>query len=241
MRRCHITGDLDETITLNTDQYHYLVNVLRLTPKDVWLAFNGEGQERIYKLSSNHLAHATTELQIGRTAYPIHLCYALPKGDKLERVIKHVSELGIESIYLWQAEHCVQQWKADRSTKKLQRLQKIIQESARQSHRADLLKLYAPQSLSDLLEAFAHIPNRLFLHTQAKHHIYDLPSKLDLKNKSTGAVVVLVGPEGGISERETQKLIENDWFDLYLNTPVLRTETAAVVACTIALQQFNYL
>ena len=69
----------------------------------------------------------------------------------------------------------------------------------------------------------------------------DLPSWTDKKNKSTEEVVILVGPEGGVSENENQQLIANGWLDLYLNTPVLRTETAAVVACTLALQQFEYL
>ena len=73
----------------------------------------------------------------------------------------------------------------------------------------------------DLLVDFAHIPHKIFLHTQAKNHMSDLPSWIDKKNKLAGEAIILVGPEGGISENENQQLIANGWLDLYLNIPVL--------------------
>ena len=252
MRRCHIDQSLTPSITLTEEQIHYLVRVLRLKTTDQWIAFNGKGEERTYQLAEDMLhAHAMSALQIGRLAHPIALCYALPKGDKLERVVRQVTELGVCQVHLWQADHCVQQWKVERSQKKMQRLNKIIQEAARQSHRADLLHLYEPQKLDVLLSSFASIPYKIFLHTQAQHSMQDLvqwmskvsthtSSDIEASTHSNIQAIILVGPEGGISTQENQKLKQEGWFDLYLDVPILRTETAAVIACSILLQQLAY-
>ena len=251
MRRCALPAPLDlEQIPLKDNVKRYLCGALRLREGDHFIGFDGEGYERVFKLArggsiDSLIAIGIGESYEGRGGAPIGLCFALPKGDKLDLVARQITELGISSLYLWSAERSVGVWKSSKVDTKLARLSRVVSEAARQSGRADQLRVVAPLSLQEIIEQLDHIPIKLVLDPLAAD---GWPSLDILDETSTGErdvnaleCVLVVGPEGGLSPTELTALGESGWRGVRLNSPILRTETAGVVACAIALDRLGYL
>lgn len=222
----------------------YLCGSLRLREGDRFIGFNGEGHEREYQLAQldgELIAEAVGEVYEGRSGAPVALCFAIPKGDKLDSVARQITELGVAELHLWSASRSVGVWKHAKVQQKLDRLTRVTREAARQSGRADQLSVSVPASLSSIIERHQSVPLRIFLDP---HVSKGWPS--DLALKATGGAsalkcILLVGPEGGISPDERAQLTEAGWRGLCLASPVLRTETAGVVACALALDRLGYL
>ena len=247
LRRCAFTDLHEEQALLTPDLKRYLCSVLRLGNQDQFIAFDGQGFERIFaleELDNEWWAKAIGPIYEGRQGAPLALCFALPKGDKLDQVARQITELGIAELYLWSADRSVGVWKKDKVKNKLGRLQRVISEAARQSGRADLLTVNPPQQLDKLITQFSKVPLKMFFDPQASSgwpiNNEHLNSNLTV-TKGELECVVLVGPEGGLSPIEIEKLKTNMWRAIKLHTPILRTETAGVVACALALDRLGYL
>ena len=279
LRRSALSGSLsDDVQSLNAEVAHYLCDVLRLSVGDLFIGFDGAGSERVYRLeragstargstargSSDHSTSESTsekreliavgvgEPYAGRRGAPIGLCFALPKGDKLDLVARQITELGVSALYLWSAERSVGVWKAQKVKNKLERVERLCRAASRQSGRADELKVHAPVKLSALITHHAATPLKLYLdpHVTSGWPERDLKPSVDqeeVMRRAAGSserelgCVMLVGPEGGLSSRECAELDAAGWRGMRLSSPVLRTETAGVVACAIALDRLGYL
>ena len=255
MRRCPLSEPLElDQIELGDEARRYLVNVLRLGEGDRFIGFDGQGMERVFELcsgqqSGHRLAQGIGEVYRGKCGAPIGLCFALPKGDKLDLVARQITELGIAELHLWSASRSVGVWKREKVKTKLSRLQRVISEAARQSGRADQLAIEPPAPLTDLVERHRSVPLRLFFDPQAPGG-WDMISPEVVSQGTHDEVrgvhsdlecVILVGPEGGLEESEIDKLKTAGWCGVRLSSPILRTETAGVVACALALDRLGYL
>jgi 16S rRNA (uracil1498-N3)-methyltransferase len=219
--------------------------------------------ERIFRLDCEGdvtVAEGVGEIYQGRLGAPVGLCFAIPKGDKLDLVARQITELGVAELHLWSAERSIGVWKQQKVKQKLARLERVTREASRQSGRADELMIYLPARLQDLVIRHQHVPLRLFLDPKADHgwDRLDLSAQpltadhtsveqnsverdLTLHDQTGLACVLIVGPEGGISPSEQAQLCEAGWRGVRLASPVLRTETAGVVACALALDRLGYL
>lgn len=251
MRRCALPSPLDlDQIILSDEARRYLSASLRLRSGDQFIGFDGEGHERVFELSLDESSGAMVALGMGKSyqgrgGAPVGLCFALPKGDKLDLVARQITELGISDLYLWTAERSVGLWKSGKIDSKLSRLNRVISEAARQSGRADQLQVTAPSSLRNLITTLSHVPLRIFFDPQAE---LGWPELEMLKVGGDSPIstnelqcVVIVGPEGGLSETEINVLKTAGWRGVRLKSPILRTETAGLVACAIALDRLGYL
>ena len=262
MRRCAISDPLsDDQRALDSEVTHYLCDVLRLRHNDRFVGFDGKGMERIFRLNCEGevtIAEGVGEIYQGRQGAPVGLCFAIPKGDKLDLVARQITELGVAELHLWSAERSVGVWKQQKGKQKLARLERVTREASRQSGRADELMIYLPARLQDLVIRHQHVPLRLFLDPKADHGWSTLESSaqtadlssleqtsrerdLNLHDQTDLVCVLIVGPEGGISPSERDQLCEAGWRGVRLASPVLRTETAGVVACALALDRLGYL
>ena len=256
MRRCALPGPLtQEKIRLTDEHYHYLCVVLRLKAGAYFVGFDGRGVERVFILTHDEewwWAEASGDLIQGRQSAPLTLCYGVPKGDKLERVARQLTELGVSALHLWSAERSVSRWRGDKIKSKHARLTRVISEAARQSGRADLLTVCSPAPLNELIDRHKSSPLRLFLDPlspegwptlSSSHPAHFDPCSFDPHSSlsSLSHCVLCVGPEGGMTLDEINLLKEAGWIGVALASPILRTETAAIVACTIALDRLGYL
>ena len=228
--RFHPLSALDEgPQALDEAGLRYLIGALRLRHGQALTLFDGAGMLRPARLEERAGAWvlcAAGECFPGRVAAPVSLAFALPKGEKLDLVARQCCELGLQRLYLWSAARSVTRWAPARITHKLARLARVTAEAARQCGRADELEVVGPLSLSELITESAHYESRLVLSPEAPE---------PWPTTTAAPAILLVGPEGGVSDEEQSTLQEAGWRAVRWSTPVLRTETAAVVGAALAL------
>ena len=243
MRRCPIREACfkEERLSLSDELTRYLCVVLRLRAGEQFIGFDGQGWERRYELeqeegaSEGRWARALEAPRQGRMGAPLTLCYAVPKGEKIDLVARQVTELGVGGLSLWAASRSVAVWKRDKVKHKRARLEKVLAEAARQSGRADVPEVSNPAPLEELISAHASYDHRFYLDPRASSGL----SSLELH--AGERVALLVGPEGGVSPEELTSLDEAGWRGVALSCPVLRTETAAVGGVALLLEKMGWL
>jgi len=153
---------------------------------------------------------------------------ALPKSDRSELAIELATEAGADAFVAWQAARCVGRWDGGRAEKGLRRWRAVARAAARQSRRPHIPAVSGVASTRDLIadvrEAVASGSTVLALHESAAEPL--------TKGAVAQAVslVLVVGPEGGISDEEVTALSEAGATVVRLGPTVLRTSTAAAVA-----------
>jgi 16S rRNA (uracil1498-N3)-methyltransferase len=245
MRRCRVEaldGDVSGQIKLSESAAHYLWHVLRLENGTQFKGFDGKGHERILKLinADQRVVEIIGPLEQKKSMAPVILCYGIPKGDKLETVARQVTELGIQGIILWSAQRSVAIWEEKKQEQKHERLLKIMQEASRQSERSIDPTLSMPKNLKALIEATKHCAMKFFFDPTANQGWQITDEQLSLLSQEHPCAL-LIGPEGGISPEERAELSRHQWQGIVLNSPILRTETAAVTACAIALDRLGWM
>ena len=155
----------------------------------------------------------------------IVLVQALAKGDRDELAVQAACELGVEEIVPWQASRSVSRWEGPKAVKGRERWATIVREAAKQAHRAWLPDVVAPVSTTQLAER-AREQRVLVLDPTAPVRLSEIePDDRDL--------VLVVGPEGGISEEELRRLTEAGAERVLLGDTVLRTSTAGPAAIAV--------
>ena len=160
----------------------------------------------------------------------VTLLYTLAKGDKIDLVIQKATELGVKRIILLSSERCVVKWDEKDAEKKIARFQKIVKEASEQSHRIivpEILGVYPLNNIPSYLLA----DTNLFAYEKEAGNTDSLYN-LVLNNSSS--ISVLVGPEGGFSEKEADMMINKYHFHpVSLGKRILRSETAAIYAMSV--------
>lgn len=214
---------------------HYLVSVLRLPAGAPLVLFDGAGAEAdaVLKAEAGGWCATITEpARAGVGSGPVTLVYGLPKGDKLDAVVRQVTEIGVARIVLLAASRSVVKLAAERADKRLDRLSRITAEAARQSGRADTPELAGPVDLAGALALTEDCAARIILEPTGAVSLSSLPA--------VGPWALFVGPEGGFDPNEISKLQAAGAHAVRLGATVLRTETAAPVACALALQHLGW-
>lgn len=154
------------------------------------------------------------------------LVQALAKGDRDERAVQAATELGVDAIVPWSAERSISRWDAQKAEKGRQRWQTIAREATKQSIRAWLPQVEHLQSTAQLAERAAH----------------SLVLVLDPRGETTlahtelpndGEIVIVVGPEGGVSPAELDRMAAAGARIVRLGSTVLRTSTAGPAALAV--------
>jgi 16S rRNA (uracil1498-N3)-methyltransferase len=150
---------------------------------------------------------------------------ALPKSERSELAIELATEAGADGFVAWQADRCVARWDGPRAENGLRRWRAVARSAARQSRRAHIPAVEGPFTTAELAQRVAaDVAAVLVLHEAATEplikHVVDQP----------GSIVIVVGPEGGISDSELAELTAAGARGVRLGPTVLRTSTAAAVA-----------
>lgn len=156
---------------------------------------------------------------------PLNLVQALPKGKKLDLIVRMAVEVGVDSIQLVTSARTVPTWPASRAQEKLKRLEKVAQEAARQSNQRRVATIHPPVPLAELAKEIPSDATRLFFWEASSSR---LPAQLPLR-----PTWLAIGPEGGFDQSEAHTLRECGWLDAALPTGILRVQTAAPVALAL--------
>lgn len=157
----------------------------------------------------------------------ITLAQALAKGDRAELAVEMATEAGVDEVLPWRAARCVARWdNGPRGAKALGRWRSTVLAAAKQSRRAWIPSVGEPVDTRDLAGRCSGAGVALVLHEAADTPLADLSVEL----RDSEEVLLVVGPEGGITEEELLTLREMGARAVRLGPDVLRTSTAAAVA-----------
>ena len=156
----------------------------------------------------------------------------LPKADKLELVTQKLTELGAARLVPVKMERCVVKLNDKDGQKKQERLQKIAREASKQCKRGGCLEVAAPQAWKQLRDQMAAHDLVLVPWEDAQGFGMKAAHAAFPEAKDIG---IVIGPEGGMSENEVRALEELGAKQITLGPRILRTETAAIAAATMAM------
>ena len=165
-----------------------------------------------------------------------HIYQGLPKGDKLDLIIQKAVECGAGALTTFESDFCIAKSKADAEQKKLERRQRIALEAAKQCGRAVIPEVYPTVSFERMLDEASGFDLVLFCYEgegtlPIGKYISD--GALQRISDVTGRkprIAIIVGSEGGFSDKEAARAIECGFKPSGLGKRILRTETAAMFA-----------
>jgi 16S rRNA (uracil1498-N3)-methyltransferase len=158
-------------------------------------------------------------------AVRVTLAQALVKGDRGELAVELATEAGVDEVLPWKAARCIARWESGpRGDKALARWRATVREAAKQARRAWVPPVGAPLTTPALAARVAAADLALVLHESATAGL----GELDLP--AAGELVLVVGPEGGLTDAEIAELAAAGARAVRLGPEVLRASTAAAVA-----------
>ncbi len=229
-------ADLAAPVPLAPETARYVTVVRRLEAGAAVLLFDGRGREVeavLEREGERWTARPSGPVREGRRGGGVTLCYGLPKGDKLDDVLRQVTELGVEGVLVVACERSVVRLDADRAEKRRERWTRVVAEAARQCGRADTPEIEGPLAIDAALDATGAMATRLVLHPEGGAPLAS--AALD------APVAVFIGPEGGFAPGELARLALAGVQRVSLGGLVLRTETAAVVGPALVLHRLGVL
>lgn len=212
-------------------QAHYIGRVLRLAPGAAVQLFDGSGQEylgELVEVGKKNVSVALHEALNGLAESPlrIHLGQGLSRGERMDWAIQKATELGVTEITPLVSERCEVRLKDERADKRRAHWRQIAMSACEQCGRSVLPVIHAPISLDDW-QRQVEADLKLVLHPVAE----PLAS-----HARPSTLAFLIGPEGGLSDAEVERAKAHGFHAARLGPRVLRTETAPVVALSVAQQ-----
>ncbi|MEX0170690.1 16S rRNA (uracil(1498)-N(3))-methyltransferase [Streptomyces sp. LMG1-1-1.1] len=162
----------------------------------------------------------------------ITVVQALPKGDRGELAVETMTETGVDAIVPWAASRCITQWKGDRGLKALAKWRSTAREAGKQSRRTRFPEVADPMSTKQVAALLAGADFAAVLHEDRDHSSGALATAA-LPEK--GSIVLVVGPEGGVSPDELAAFEAAGAKPYRLGRSVLRTSTAGTAATALVL------
>ncbi|GGX51371.1 16S rRNA (uracil(1498)-N(3))-methyltransferase [Streptomyces minutiscleroticus] len=162
----------------------------------------------------------------------ITVVQALPKGDRGELAVETMTETGVDAIVPWTASRCITQWKGERGQKALGKWRATAREAGKQARRVRFPEVGDAMSTRQVAALLAKADLAAVLHEDRNHPSEPLATA---GLPTTGRIVLVVGPEGGVSPEELETFAEAGAKAYRLGRSVLRTSTAGTAAAALLL------
>jgi 16S rRNA (uracil1498-N3)-methyltransferase len=196
--------------------------VLRLGTGDLIALLPGDGRLVVCRLCGKDAEPVKTHLPATEAGIRVTLALAFPKPEKLEESVRMATELGVAGFILFHSDRTVVKWDAPKRDAKLRRLSAIAREAAEVAFRVRLPEFYLAASLDEVLAS----------HPDAK--VLSESETAAGRLQPDESMVLVVGPEGGWSPRESALVGDRA---VTLGPRVLRVDTAVAAACALALSE----
>ncbi len=218
---------LGDILTIDGDQYHHIVRVLRLRKEDKVEFFNGAGvcgKAAILNISDGRLTVAVTEVETVVESGSLEIALSAIKNHRMGWAVQKLVELGVAKISPVVTSRTVVRPLSD-TEKYRSRLLRIAEAAAKQCGRSTLPEIGVPQTLAEYVQA-CQAENRYFGKQGGKD-----PHAMSFGVDSSTAIAI--GPEGGFSSAERQLLCEAQFVAIGLGDNTLRAETAAIFSVAL--------
>jgi 16S rRNA (uracil1498-N3)-methyltransferase len=223
-------------ITLTGGIAHQIARVLRLRANEEIIVIPTDGHNAVewrVRLGAVEARLVSGAVVAERPGLPeaecaVTLCAAVLKGERFDWLVQKATELGVAAIQPVVTAQTIRRVGPE-DTKALERWHRIATEAAEQSGRSRVPIICAPVSLADIASA---APAPLFV----AHEAVKAETLIRAIPPDVRALSVIVGPEGGLTEHEVARLVDPDGaVAVSLGPRILRAETAAITAVTLAL------
>jgi len=233
--RLFVSGALsnDAELVLQGEQANYLGRALRSRVGDTVTVFNGDGGE--WPASIEHISKNSVTLRLGvvvesatESPLKIHLVQGISRGERMDFVVQKATELGVSRITPVLTHHGMVKLDQKRADKRRQHWQHVAESACEQSGRTEPPRIDEPLALNTWFgDRDAAGKMEVVLQAAATSSLASLSAP-------TAGLCLLVGPEGGFSEREYEDAELAGFQAASLGPRILRTETAALAAVTVA-------
>jgi 16S rRNA (uracil1498-N3)-methyltransferase len=225
-------------VELTGEEAHHAVVVRRVRVGEQVVLTDGAGttatltvtQTDPTTLTGTVDATAATEPELPRVV----VVQAIPKGERGVLAVEMLTEVGVDVIVPWAAARCVAVWRGDREVKALARWRSTAREAAKQARRSWFPEVAETATTADVVRLLEKASVPVVLHEAASGPLADLPVP------GRGEIVVVVGPEGGITEDELAQFAAVGAEPVRMGTSVLRTSTAGVAATAALLARTRW-
>ncbi|MBE3010054.1 16S rRNA (uracil(1498)-N(3))-methyltransferase [Microbispora sp. NEAU-D428] len=229
-------GQATDTIVLDGPEGRHAAAVRRLRPGERIDLTDGAGRVAECTVTAAGKDSLTAEV-LRRFEVPpprprLVVVQGLPKGDRGELAVEMMTEAGVDVIVPWAAARCVTQWKGDRAAKALARWRGTAREAAKQARRFHLPEVTEQATTAAVGSLVSTAALAVVLHEEAAEPLSRLPLP-----EEPGDIVMVVGPEGGVTEEEIATLRAAGAVPALLGPTVLRTSTAGVAAAAVLLSR----
>jgi 16S rRNA (uracil1498-N3)-methyltransferase len=222
------------TVVLDGPEGRHAVSVRRLRAGEAVVLTDGAGTGAHGTVTAvegkDRLEVEVTDVRTEPEPRPrITVVQALPKGDRGELAVETMTETGVDAVVPWAAARCVTQWKGERGLKSLAKWRNTAREAGKQSRRMrfpEVTDLASTKRVGELLSGAALAA---VLHEEGAEPLATAELPVD------GELVLVVGPEGGVSPEELAAFAEAGAKPYRLGPSVLRTSTAGTAAAALLL------
>jgi len=239
LTRVFVEGPLvaGKRLKLEGNAASHITRVLRLRVGAALTLFDGTGGEHqasIDKAAGGEVIVAIGERAPSERESPLRLTLAqgVSRGERMDLVVQKASELGVTELVPVLTERSVVKLSAQQSDRKVNHWRAIAIAACEQCGRNRLPVVASPVALHDFLRAAATADTRLVLSPDGTRSLADLP-------RPAAGIIVLIGPEGGLTDEEEQAAVGAGFASIRLGPRVLRTETAAIAALALLQRQFG--
>jgi 16S rRNA (uracil1498-N3)-methyltransferase len=218
------TGD----VLVDGAEGRHAVDVLRLAPGERIRVSDGQGLvadgEVLAAGPEGLRVRVAARYEVPPQTPEFVLVQALPKGDRGPLAVDLATELGVDRIVPWAASRCVTRWREDRVAKGVAKWRAAAHAASKQSRRPHVPEVTDLMTTREVCGLLADADLALVLHEQAPRPL----ATLDVPD--TGTVVIVVGPEGGLTDGEVLAFRAAGAEPVRLGLEVLRTSTAGAAA-----------
>ena len=219
-------------MTITGSDVHHIGTVLRLSVGDEIEVVDEGGRAYLVELISFEAdkiaGRVKRTLESGVREPTVSLFQGVPKGRKMNYLVRGAVEAGADSIVPVVMARTVPELRGEKAVRRGDRWRRIAAEAAKQARRERPISVHGPVSFDEALNMLKGCDAVLVFWEGERER---LPS--DVLKPDVGSVGAVVGPEGGLAEEELKALEEIGGMPVTMGESILRTETAGVVACAI--------
>ncbi len=225
-----------EWFTLSGDEGFHAATVQRLEVGEAVMLADGLGRLAHGNVVAVPSKDSITVNIVAITEAPVPsprliVVQAIPKGDRGELAVEMLTEVGVDVIVPWAASRCVAQWRGDKVERGVEKWKATARESAKQARRPRTPQLSALASTTDVVRLIRNTRPAWVLHEDGDARLSSISVP------PSGDIVLVVGPEGGVSPQELDAFTDAGAEVVRLGPSVLRTSTAGAVAAGIVLSR----
>ncbi|MDT0201080.1 16S rRNA (uracil(1498)-N(3))-methyltransferase [Nocardioides sp. AE5] len=224
-----------DVIEVTGDEAHHAVAVRRIRVGEQVVLTDGAGiaaTGTVTGTGKRRLDVEVTALEEAALPTPqVTVVQALPKGDRGELAVEVLTEIGVQRIVPWAAERSVAVWRGERAAKSHAKWANTAREAAKQARRSWFPEVTELAGTAAVVEMLAGVDTAVVLHEAATVPLVDVPLS------ASGTIALVVGPEGGISDKELELFTAAGVTPVRMGQEVMRTSTAGVAAVAALLSR----